>query len=99
MGIRFCNRQHCINTIGSYRCDCRAGFQFVDKLYEKYCSDIDECSNRNACPERAQCQNTPGSYICKCNTGFKGELCLDIDECSGNQTNCDVNAECVNTLG
>ena len=104
MDIRFCNQMHCMNTVGTYRCECRSGFESKNreefgKRDEKYCSDVDECSNRNACPEKALCQNTPGSYTCKCITGYDGQLCLDVDECSGNQTNCDVNAVCVNTSG
>ena len=61
------------------------------------CIDIDECLNRNQCPENAVCQNTQGSFNCKCFDGFEGDLCTDINECSINRAACDINADCSNT--
>ena len=108
MGIRFCNfqsvtqtgrtRLHCMNTVGTYKCGCRTGFEQVQKMNETYCTDVDECLNQNSCPVTSVCSNNVGSYTCECDTGYEGKSCLDYDECSGNQT-CDVNALCKNTPG
>ena len=84
--------------MGSYTCGCIQGFKIVEKRYETYCVDEDECLNRNPCPDKASCKNTVGSYECLCDTGYEGEFCSDFDECSGT-TNCDANANCINTLG
>ena len=99
MDIRFCGQLQCLNTVGTYNCGCRPGFEFVEKLYEKYCIDVDECKNRNACPENAYCQNTVGSYTCSCKPGYEGTLCSDVDECAIGEVNCDPNAICLNNLG
>ena len=34
-------------------------------------SDIDECRNKQSCPEDKVCENTEGAYNCACKTGFK----------------------------
>ena len=101
----FCHENvHCINTVGSYICGCRSGYEFFTKinwdLYinEPYCVDIDECRNRVVCPKKSICKNTDGSYICQCNPGFVGHLCEDIDECNLTST-CDENATCFNKEG
>ena len=84
---------HCKNTVGSYACGCDNGYKnmFLN------CIDIDECLNRNQCPENAVCQNSQGSFTCECFDGFEGDLCTDINECTSNRANCDINAECRNT--
>ena len=92
-----------MNTVGSYTCGCRSGYNYFTKinwdLYinEPYCVDIDECQNRGTCPKRSSCENTEGNYICHCDTGFEGDICEDIDECTRNS--CDANAACSNTEG
>ena len=101
--VPFCGKRHCFNTVGSYSCDCRKGYQVQTKIIKNYydytCIDIDECQKRYACPRNSICHNTKGSYSCLCNEGFSGDDCFDTDECLGNQTVCDDNAECRNTIG
>lgn len=99
MGIQFCGNRHCINTVGSYTCLCREGFDTTKSVIDPTCIDIDECSKRNTCPRNSICQNNLGSFECLCDKGFWGQSCLDIDECSANLTNCHVNAECLNLEG
>ena len=84
---------HCTNTIGSYTCGCRHGYETVGND----CLDIDECTNKQICPGNSDCQNTAGKYTCQCHNGFKGSLCTDIDECS--LGSCSPNATCLNSDG
>lgn len=68
----------CYNTIGSYNCDCQAGFEL--SINGLSCSDINEClSNNGGCAQ--ECINTVGSYQCRCGSGYT----LDDDGlgCSG----------------
>ena len=101
MDIRFCRQLQCQNTVGTYTCGCHQGFERVLTADRRQytCADIDECSNRNTCPENAVCRNREGGYKCICNSGFEGETCSDIDECSNNKTMCDINADCSNSPG
>jgi len=68
----------CVNTIGSYSCECAAGLMRVDnkcveakeceKGYVKEnntCFDFDECTTKkHRCPDNSFCLNTRGSYRC-----------------------------------
>ena len=99
MDIRFCRQLQCQNTVGTYTCGCRQGFDKVLSDNQYACLDIDECLSRYTCPENAVCQNIEGSYECTCNSGFEGETCSDVDECSINNTTCDTDADCYNTPG
>ena len=101
----FCDdKLHCINSVGSYKCGCRDGYQTKTEvnwellINEAYCVDTDECGNSGTCPRKSMCENTEGSYICQCHSGFGGDLCEDINECNKTST-CDPNAACLNTEG
>ncbi|XP_019630752.1 PREDICTED: kielin/chordin-like protein isoform X25 [Branchiostoma belcheri] len=61
----------CMNTIGSYRCVCPAGFS-LNPEDQSTCLDIDECEEP-VCAQ--QCMNSYGSYKCNCDLGFV----LDVD--------------------
>ena len=71
----------CINTSGSYECNCKPGFM----KNGEYCDDINECENRNACGllfnGKMNCENNLGSYTCTplCNEGFElnGNQCIN----------------------
>ncbi|XP_035688625.1 neurogenic locus notch homolog protein 1-like [Branchiostoma floridae] len=85
----------CENTVGSYRCTCRTGYQLYGS---RYCRDVNECSSNNGGCDH-NCENTDGSYDCTCRDGYQesGSRCYDINECSSNNGGCDHN--CVNTGG
>ena len=83
---------HCTNTVGSYICGCRSGYETIGLK----CIDINECANRGQCPEKSLCVNTQGNYTCQCYDGYEGALCFDVNECSINGNNCDINADCEN---
>ena len=76
MGIPFCGKLHCANTVGTYTCGCRDGFEKVVSGNVYACSDIDECENKRIYPKESTCQNFNGGYSINCKTGFDGERCL-----------------------
>ena len=65
----------CKNTIGSYNCTCKNGYE-GDGVGEVGCQDINEClmTRNGGCHiPHAICLNTDGSFTCKCKPGFSGE--------------------------
>ncbi|TRY72497.1 hypothetical protein TCAL_10380 [Tigriopus californicus] len=83
-GLALCfGGRTCLNTIGSYKCECPIGFELRSSTGR--CEDIDECSlyNGNICGVDSECQNSIGSYRCSCKLGFKhrNAVCVDINEC------------------
>jgi len=61
----------CVNTNGSYICECLPGYRRLDKFN---CVELDECSTgEHACHQHADCVNTLGSYHCKCQQGYEGD--------------------------
>ncbi|KAF4016317.1 hypothetical protein G4228_008153 [Cervus hanglu yarkandensis] len=73
--------QRCVNTPGSFYCQCSPGFQLAANNYT--CVDINECDASNQCAQ--QCYNILGSFICQCNQGYELSSdrlnCEDINEC------------------
>ncbi|XP_068725626.1 mucin-like protein [Montipora capricornis] len=76
--------QVCINTPGSFVCDCRNGYTLDGD--GKTCNDVNECEGRNECKQ--QCENKPGTYNCSCDSrNFKSDPsdwrnCLALNPCS-----------------
>ncbi|XP_011945515.1 PREDICTED: fibrillin-2 isoform X5 [Cercocebus atys] len=93
-----CTNGQCINTMGSFRCFCKVGYN--TDISGTSCIDLDECS-QSPKPCNFICKNTEGSYQCSCPRGYvlqeDGKTCKDLDECQTKQHNCQF--LCVNTLG
>ncbi|XP_060600769.1 uncharacterized protein LOC132754191 [Ruditapes philippinarum] len=88
----------CVNTIGTYKCACNAGYMLQTDLLS--CSDVDECMIDNGRCNQG-CVNTEGSYICVCNEGYHlsadGLTCTDENECVNSTHDCEHG--CTNTPG
>lgn len=89
----------CEDTQGSYNCACNSGYQGDGKT----CTELDECAVSNPCADFANCTNLPGSFKCTCIDGYVGNgaiKCLDVDECSGDESPCvGENRMCTNNAG
>ncbi|XP_038110721.1 fibulin-1 isoform X3 [Culex quinquefasciatus] len=91
----------CINTVGSYQCDCKDGFR-KSRPEDLICTDVDECSEiPGLCHQR--CINYWGSYRCGCEPGYKlasdNRTCDDVDECDEYKSNNLCVGFCENTPG
>ncbi|KAM8878297.1 adhesion G protein-coupled receptor E5 [Spinachia spinachia] len=107
------NNTRCINTYGSFTCQCKPGYRemkgLINFTLEGQCIDINECTDGdNNCGPNASCSNTLGSYECLCLFGYTNDTkppgnCKDIDECieaSADQEDlCGVNGTCTNSNG
>ncbi|OXB73015.1 UNVERIFIED_CONTAM: hypothetical protein H355_016444 [Colinus virginianus] len=93
-----CLGGECRNTLGSYECHCRAGFELVNGTV---CQDVNECLNSEICSPNGECLNNHGSYFCICAPGFSssagGVNCQDVDECT-DKSRCS-RGQCLNTEG
>lgn len=62
-----CAGGSCINTDGSYRCECPKGFG-LDPTGSR-CVDLDECATGRPCGD-GTCTNVEGAFECSCVKGF-----------------------------
>uniref|UniRef100_A0A1B0A2T6 EGF-like domain-containing protein n=1 Tax=Glossina pallidipes TaxID=7398 RepID=A0A1B0A2T6_GLOPL len=74
----------CINTQGSYFCECKPGFQKSVEALGNLCLDVDECNEiPGLCSQK--CLNFFGGYRCTCLAGYElgpdNRTCTDVDEC------------------
>ena len=64
----------CLNTIGSFECNCNEGFQRMGNK----CENINECAvplHQNPClsKQHSTCRDNHGSFECECNPGFDSD--------------------------
>lgn len=93
----YCKNGRCINTDGSFRCECATGF-VVDKS-KTNCIDENECLSENVCG-RGICTNKIGGFSCSCEDGYgpgPDGTCEDLNECQTELNKCAF--RCVNTPG
>ncbi|KAG9337036.1 hypothetical protein JZ751_029895, partial [Albula glossodonta] len=92
-----CRNGQCINTDGSFRCECSFGFRL--DFTGINCEDINECELGSPCGN-GTCTNVIGAFECTCDEGFEpGPMmsCEDVNECAQNPLLCAF--RCVNTVG
>ncbi|XP_078687224.1 uncharacterized protein LOC144919610 [Branchiostoma floridae x Branchiostoma belcheri] len=86
----------CVNTVGSYHCTCRTGYQLSGT---HNCTDVDECASLDGGCDH-DCVNTEGSFYCTCLPGYQlsgTTNCSDVNECDSDNGVCEHT--CVNTVG
>lgn len=91
-------RGTCLNTIGSYECECDTGYEFNPST--GVCTDINECLLTNPCGV-GTCRNLPGRYRCFCPQGYQfidGGTCVNINECVETPNICG-DAQCIDEEG
>uniref|UniRef100_A0A672Z3Q8 Fibrillin-1 n=1 Tax=Sphaeramia orbicularis TaxID=375764 RepID=A0A672Z3Q8_9TELE len=92
-----CVNGQCINTDGSFRCECPMGYRL--DISGVTCIDTNECDIGNPCGN-GTCTNVIGGFECACDDGFEpGPMmtCEDINECAQNPLLCAF--RCVNVVG
>ena len=68
------NMSKCINTEGSFECECSSGYEMKTIGQNKVCYDIDECATgKHNCGTNQKCKNLEKSYFsCECESGYQG---------------------------
>ncbi|RZF38291.1 hypothetical protein LSTR_LSTR007889 [Laodelphax striatellus] len=77
-----CDGGDCINTDGSFRCECPTGY-ILDST-GKRCIDDNECNSGTNICGNGTCTNLDGGFECSCNEGFTAgpmQVCEDVNEC------------------
>ncbi|KPP66637.1 CD97 antigen precursor-like [Scleropages formosus] len=93
----------CINTNGSYYCQCDSGFESTSHtanftLTEGSCIDINECFKvRDVCGPSATCTNAIGSYFCSCVKGYASQSNHSFS-CQGRHTGFNKSSERVGAI-
>uniref|UniRef100_A0A8D0AR74 Fibrillin-1 n=1 Tax=Sander lucioperca TaxID=283035 RepID=A0A8D0AR74_SANLU len=74
-----CQGGQCINTFGSFQCECPRGYALNTDT--RVCEDVNECERTGICGP-GQCYNTIGNYTCICPVDYMqvngGNNCMDM---------------------
>ena len=94
------NTEYCINSIGSFTCDCKDGYRLGPN---NICINVNECQEGIAmCQTHSTCHDLDGSYACICDQGFTqldSDTCEDINECLIDNDCKEYDDKCINTKG
>ncbi|KAF0042112.1 hypothetical protein F2P81_005644 [Scophthalmus maximus] len=75
-----CQGGNCVNTFGSFQCECPAGYYLNEET--RICEDIDECTTHIGICGPGTCYNTLGNYTCVCPPEYMqvngGNNCMDM---------------------
>ncbi|KAJ8777431.1 hypothetical protein J1605_014814 [Eschrichtius robustus] len=75
-----CQGGNCINTFGSFQCECPQGYYLSEET--RICEDIDECFAHPGVCGPGTCYNTLGNYTCICPPEYMqvngGHNCMDM---------------------
>ncbi|KAL1266091.1 hypothetical protein QQF64_001766, partial [Cirrhinus molitorella] len=75
-----CQGGNCVNTFGSFQCECPAGYYLNTE--SRMCEDIDECVLSSGVCGPGTCYNTLGNYTCVCPQDYmlinRGHRCMDM---------------------
>ncbi|KAM9974435.1 hypothetical protein ACTFIW_007888 [Dictyostelium discoideum] len=103
----------CVNTIGSFKCNCNQGFMKYQSVNSATCLNITSTST-NQQNETFICNKETGACDCKDGFKFLNSNCVDIDECllmkpptddetttssSSTTIQCPLNSICENLYG
>ncbi|XP_020604224.1 mucin-like protein isoform X3 [Orbicella faveolata] len=82
-------KQICINTPGSFVCDCYKGYLL--NIDQRTCDDINECVPASDCMHK--CKNFDGGYNCSCDDFFKvdpvnSKNCIPESPCQDGNHDC-----------
>uniref|UniRef100_A0A8C5I4Y5 Fibrillin-2-like n=1 Tax=Gouania willdenowi TaxID=441366 RepID=A0A8C5I4Y5_GOUWI len=75
-----CQGGNCVNTFGSFQCECPLGYYLNEET--RICEDIDECTTHIGICGPGTCYNTLGNYTCVCPPEYMqvngGNNCMDM---------------------
>ncbi|PIO34909.1 hypothetical protein AB205_0047290, partial [Aquarana catesbeiana] len=75
-----CQGGNCINTFGSFQCECPQGYYLSEET--RICEDIDECVTNPGVCGPGTCYNTLGNFTCICPPEYMqvngGHNCMDM---------------------
>ncbi|KAI6653224.1 EGF-like domain-containing protein [Oopsacas minuta] len=93
-------QQKCVNTGGSYYCECGAGYNLAVDERSCYSTTEDPCLLNNGGCEHI-CITSGNNYYCSCYVGYDlytdNKRCFDADECLRDL--CPGDLSCTNTPG